>query len=50
MLSKILKRLGYVKVKPNLDTKQAEKLEKLKNDFASLMTYSLEKSIKREDK
>jgi len=49
MLDKILKKLGYVKSKPTLDEEQVKKLEKLKKDFTSLMTYSLEKSIKRRD-
>lgn len=49
MLSKILKKLGYVKVKEEVDEETQRKLKKLKKDFTNLMSYSIEKSVKGEN-
>lgn len=45
MLEKILKKLGYVKVKDD-NKEERERIAKLKSNFTELMIYSLNKAVK----
>lgn len=36
-------------VKQELDEKQKQKLEKMKNDFDELMAYSIKKAVRRDE-
>jgi hypothetical protein len=46
MLEKILRKLGYVKIKQEVNETEKKRIEKLKNNFNELMTYSLVKAVK----
>ena len=45
MLEKILKKLGYTKVKDD-NKEERERIAKLKSNFNELMIYSLNKAVK----
>lgn len=46
MLEKILKKLGYIKVKQEVNEEEKKRIEKIRNNFNETMTYSLEKAVR----